>query len=484
MAPVPVLMAGGPGTRLWPLSRRLHPKPFVPLLGSRSPFQWALEVLSEPPLVVCGGEHRFLALEQAEACGLPPRALVLEPFPRGTAPAATAVSLLLQAWGEDRPMVLLSTDGWFESPEALRRALEVAEGLARQGYLVLCGVPPSRPETRFGYIRLGTPLDGSGPAWTVHSFVEKPEPGKVQALLQGGGVLWNAGIFVVRPSLWLDLLSLCRPDMAEWVERAFREARQEGPFLWLEESAFARCPTDSIDYAVLERATRPDFSGPSGFRGLAVVPVEGGWSDLGLWPAVWAFLPRDGAGNASQGRVVLHHCRNSLVVAHSRLVAVVGLQDATVVETPDAVLVASHEEAPRVKEVVGHLAQEGWPEEALPWRVHRPWGWYQVVDRGEQFQVKRLLVKPGASLSLQYHRHRAEHWVVVRGTAQVTRGEEVFLLHANQSTYIPREMPHRLQNPGPEPLEVVEVQTGSYLGEDDIVRLEDRYGRAPGAQGK
>lgn len=477
MAPVPVLMAGGPGTRLWPLSRRLHPKPFVPLLGSQSTFQRALEVWEEAPVVLCGVEHRFLALEQAEAWGRRPRVLVLEPLPRGTAPAATAVALLLRAWGEDRPMALVSTDGWFERPQALRRALEAAEALAWEGYLVLCGVPPSRPETRFGYIRLGEPLEGVGSAWAVHSFLEKPGPEQVQALLRDGQVLWNAGLFVVRPSLWLELLALCRPEIREGVEEAVRGARWEGSFLWLEEEAFRRCPADSIDYAVLERAARPGFRPPAGFRGLAVVPVEGGWSDLGLWPAVWSFLPRDGAGNASQGRVILQDCRNSLVMAQSRLVAAVGLEDAIVVETPDAVLVASHREAPRVREVVSRLAQTGWPEEALPWRVHRPWGWYQVVDRGERFQVKRLTVKPGASLSLQYHRHRAEHWVVVRGTAQVTRGDEVFLLQANQTTFIPPETPHRLQNPGPELLEVVEVQMGSYLGEDDIVRLEDRYGR-------
>jgi mannose-1-phosphate guanylyltransferase/mannose-6-phosphate isomerase len=344
--------------------------------------------------------------------------------------------------------------------------------LAAEGKVVTFGITPDSPETGFGYIQFGDALTGGG-AYHIARFVEKPDLATAQTYLDDGSYLWNSGLFMLRASVWIDAISHCRKDILTSCRAAWDEGSTDGEFLRVGKESFAQCPSDSIDYAVMERIAAGESSLPPG----AVIPLAAGWSDVGAWDSLWQVLPKDSEGNASQGDVLLHDCRNTLVMSGGRLVACVGVEDVVVVETPDAILVVHKNKTQDVKKIVDSLKLEGRSEGRLHRKVFRPWGWYDGIDAGERFQVKRIVVKPGASLSLQMHHHRAEHWIVVRGTAQVTRGDSSYLVSENESTFIPLGTRHRLENPGCVPLEMIEVQSGSYLGEDDIVRFEDIYGR-------
>ncbi|WP_119288071.1 mannose-1-phosphate guanylyltransferase/mannose-6-phosphate isomerase [Azohydromonas sediminis] len=474
----PVVMAGGSGTRLWPLSRAGYPKQFLVLAGNDSLFQQAAKRLAAlagdgvavaPPLVVGNEEHRFLVLDQLRECRLEPGAVLLEPAGRNTAPALTLAALAALDGGADPVLVVTPADQTVTDDAAFTRALRAAAQRAAAGDIVILGVAPTRPETGYGYIRAGAPA-GDGGAFDVAAFVEKPDAETARRYLAEGGYFWNAGMFVLRASAWLAALERFRPDIAAATRAAWDARRRDDRFVRPGAAEFAAVPAESVDYAVMERC-------PGSGTAIRMVTLDAGWNDLGAWDAVWQVLPKDAAGNATVGDAIVTDSRNTLVHASSRLVSVIGVDDVVVVETADAVLVASRARSQDVKKVVERLGAEQRGEQALHRKVHRPWGWYDSIDDGPRFQVKRIMVKPGASLSLQMHHHRAEHWIVVKGTAEVTVGEKKILLTENQSTYIPLGEVHRLANPGKVPLEIVEVQSGSYLGEDDIVRFEDTYGR-------
>jgi mannose-1-phosphate guanylyltransferase/mannose-6-phosphate isomerase len=473
----PVVMAGGSGTRLWPLSRAGYPKQFLVLAGNQSLFQQAARRLAAlagdgvavaAPLVVGNEEHRFLVLDQLRECRLDPAAVLLEPRGRNTAPALTLAALQALDAGADPVLVVTPADQTVADDAAFTRALRSAVRQAAAGDIVILGVHPDRPETGYGYIRAGGAL-GEG-VHEVAAFVEKPDAATARGYLDAGGYYWNAGMFVLRASVWLAALERLRPDIAAATRLAWDARRSDERFVRPGAAEFAAVPAESVDYAVIEHC-------PGSGQPIRMVALDAGWNDLGAWDAVWQALPKDAAGNAAVGDALLSDCRDSLVHAGSRLVSVIGLDGVVVVETADAVLVASRAKSQDVKQVVERLGAEQRGEHALHRKVHRPWGWYDSVDEGARFQVKRIMVKPGASLSLQMHHHRAEHWIVVKGTAEVTVGERKLLLTENQSTYIPLGEVHRLANPGKLPLELIEVQSGSYLGEDDIVRFEDSYGR-------
>ena len=474
---VPVVMAGGSGTRLWPLSRAGFPKQFLVLSGNSSLFQQAvarLQDLAAPgitvgaPLVVGNEEHRFLVLDQLREISSEPAAVLLEPMGRNTAPALTLAALQAVDGGADPVLVVTPADQTVTRPAAFAAALRSAVRDAASGAIAILGVPPERPETGYGYIL----ADGAAGAQRVARFVEKPDAATAARYLEQGGYYWNAGMFVLRASVWLAALERFRPDIAQACRKAWDARTSDAKFVRPGKAEFAAVPAESVDYAVMEKCP--------GALDIRMQQLDAGWNDLGAWDAVWQVLPKDAAGNATVGDALVADSRNTLVHATSRLVSVVGLDDAVVVETPDAVLVASRERSQDVKKIVERLGAEQRGEHALHRKVHRPWGWYDSIDAGARFQVKRILVKPGASLSLQMHHHRAEHWIVVKGTAEVTVGDKVLLLSENQSTYIPLGQTHRLANPGKLPLELIEVQSGSYLGEDDIVRFEDTYGRTAG----
>lgn len=482
----PVVLSGGSGTRLWPLSREFYPKQLLAPLGGSTLLQATLERLEGlgnefgvlPPIVVCSEEHRFLVAEQLRV-GYAPAALILEPVGRNTAPAATLAALQAQAGSDaDVPMLIMPADHVIADSAAFHRAVSAGAALAASDFIVTFGIVPTRPETGYGYIRKGPSIDvagrGSDQASLVDRFVEKPDTATAETWFASGEYLWNSGIFMVRPAVWLAAMERFRPDMLAAVRRAWEQGARDGDFFRAERAAFTACPSDSIDYAVMEPLTAA--SGDGATRA-AVIPLDAGWSDLGAWSSLWEALPRDADGNALRGDVAVYDTRNSLLLAEHRLVAGIGLDDVIVVETADAVLVVHKRHAEDVKRLVARLKAEGRSEHRLHRCVHRPWGTYEGVDQGPRFQVKRITVKPGASLSLQMHHHRAEHWVVVSGAAEVVRGDETFLLHENESTYIPAGVRHRLVNPGTIPLEIIEIQSGSYLGEDDIVRFQDHYGR-------
>ena len=488
---VPVILAGGSGTRLWPLSRALHPKQYLSLGvggGDETLFQQAaLRVAAigasgiavQPPCVVANEEHRFTVVEQLHDVGLEPARVLLEPSGRNTAPALALAAFEAKRSapaGSDPILVVTPADHAVGDLEAFASALRRAVQVAADGGIVVLGIGPDRPDTGYGYIRADAAdaVDGGDlAARRVAAFVEKPDLATAERYVADGGYFWNSGMFVLRASTWLDALARYRADIFAASEVAFRTGVADAAFLRFDAAAFAAMPSESIDYAVMEPASRAD----SGIA-LKMVPLDAGWSDLGAWDAVWQVGARDGSGNATHGDTLVRDSRNTLVHATSRLVGVIGLDDVTVVETADAVLVAHRSKSPAVKDMVALLAGSGRSEASTHRRVHRPWGWYESVDQGPRFQVKRILVKPGARLSLQMHHHRAEHWIVVSGTAEVTNGTEVTVLTENQSTYIPLGQTHRLANPGKMPLEIIEVQSGSYLGEDDIVRFEDNYGRS------
>lgn len=472
----PVILCGGSGTRLWPLSRSGFPKQFLCLSGKESLFQNAVKRLMNladegvdvsASLIVTNEEHRFLALEQLREIGIEPDAVLLEPAGRNTAPALTLAALAAMEIGEDPVLVVTPADQTVAEPEAFNHAMHNAIRQAADGTIVILGVTPDRPETGFGYIRA---IVSPSSTQLVERFIEKPNEASARQYLAEGGYYWNAGMFVLKASIWLQAIESFRPDIAATTRAAWVERSINAPFVRPSKTEFVTIIGDSIDCAVMERCPGSNFP-------IRMAPLDAGWSDLGAWDAVWNVLPKDAQGNAHMGDVLVTNSRNTLIHATSRLVALVGVQNLVVVETPDAVLVVDRLRSQDVKHIVNDLQQQKREEHTLHRKVHRPWGWYDSIDEGERFKVKRIQVKPGASLSLQKHHHRAEHWVVVKGTAEITCGHKRLLLKENQSTYIPLGRVHRLANPGNISLEIIEVQSGSYLGEDDIVRFEDDYGR-------
>ncbi len=473
----PVILCGGSGARLWPLSRAGFPKQFLSLTGNESLFQQAAhrlvalgsdDIQVAMPLIVTGEEHRFLASEQLREAGIEMGAALLEPIGRNTAPALTLAALAAQEGGEDPVLVVTPADQTVVNTAAFTLAMQQAIREANSGCVVILGITPDRPETGYGYIQ--TQAQNETGAIAVKRFVEKPNIDTAQQYLNEGGYYWNAGMFVLRASAWLQALTVFRPDIANATVAAWNGKTQDSAFVRPGKAEFSAIPSESIDYAVMERCPGSDVP-------IKMVPLDAGWSDLGAWDAVWNVLPKDEQGNAHLGDVLTTDSRNTLVHASSRLVSLVGVDDLIVIETPDAVLVADKTRSQDVKHIVTQLQATKRAEHTLHRKVHRPWGWYDSIDEGGRFKVKRIQVKPGASLSLQKHHHRAEHWIVVKGTAKIANGDKVLLLTENQSTYIPLGEVHRLANPGSSPLEIIEVQSGSYLGEDDIVRFEDHYGR-------
>lgn len=475
----PVVLSGGSGTRLWPLSREKYPKQLLPLIGEDSLLQATVRrvdgiagVELAAPLVVCNEEYRFVIAEQLRVMGKP-GIVVLEPLGRNTAPALTIAARAAMKNGADPVLLVMPADHVIVDKQAFQAVVRQGAALANDGAVVTFGVTPDAPETGYGYIQSGESFGGDG-AKRIARFVEKPNVQTAQAYLDEGSYSWNSGLFMMRASVWLAALEICRPDIAAACETAWTQGSADGEFVRVGKDAFSQCPSDSIDYAVMERiAAGQNTSLPVG----VVIPLAAGWSDVGAWEALWNVLPKDADGNVAQGDVLMQDSRNTLALSEGRLIACVGVDDLIVVETADAILVAHKNKTQDVKKIVDRLKQAGRSEGQTHRKVFRPWGWYDSVDSGERFQVKRIVVKPGAALSLQMHHHRAEHWIVVSGTAKVTQGEKTYLLSENESTYIPLGTTHRLENPGKVELEMIEVQSGSYLGEDDIVRFEDVYGR-------
>jgi mannose-1-phosphate guanylyltransferase/mannose-6-phosphate isomerase len=490
---IPVILSGGSGTRLWPLSRELYPKQLLPLTGSNSMLQETLLRLKglpdqASPMVVCNEHHRFLVAEQLRAIDAPAAAILLEPVGRNTAPAVAVAALQALADGEDPVLLVLPADHVIRDQEALQTVVANGIPLAEAGKLITFGIVPDKPETGYGYIKAGASLAGRGTrnaecanldvrvpcpsslvpdiAFTVDSFVEKPDLGTAKQYLASGDYYWNSGMFLFRASRFLEELEQFNPEMLVCCRQAIENSARDLDFIRLDAKAFAACPKDSIDYAVMEKT-----------RDAAVIPLDAGWNDVGSWSALWEVGTMDGDGNVVCGDVLTADSRNCYLHSSGRMVAAVGLEDHVVVETADAVLVAPRSRVQDVKSIVDELKSQGREEALLHRHVPRPWGSYECIDQAERYQVKRITVNPGANLSLQQHHHRAEHWIVVKGTARITKGEETFMISENQSTYIPLGVVHRLENPGKIPLELIEVQSGSYLGEDDIVRFEDSYGR-------
>ena len=478
---LPVVLCGGSGTRLWPLSRETYPKQFLALTGARTMLQETalrLQGLSQipvakAPILVCNTEHRFLAASQLMDAGISDARVVLEPTGRNTAPALTLAAMQAQADGGDPVLLAMPADHVIGNLPAFHSAIEKAFAIASNGAMVTFGVVADKPETGYGYIQCGQAMEGSG-AHHIASFAEKPDAAHAQSYLDAGNYLWNSGLFMVRTSVWLRAIQSCRPDISAACQAAMQNAQKDVDFIRPETEAFNACPSDSIDYAVMEQLpARPDLGIPA-----CVVPLQADWSDLGAWDALWNVLDRDTEDNATTGEAVLHDCSGSLVLSSSRLVAGIGLNNIVVIETPDAVLVTEKSRAQDVKHLFAKLKIRNHETCKLHRTVHRPWGTYTVLEEGSGFKIKRIEVKPGASLSLQMHRHRSEHWVVVSGFAKVVNGERETTINTNESTFIPAGQKHRLTNPGETTCVMIEVQSGQYVGEDDIVRFEDIYGRA------
>ena len=474
----PVILCGGAGTRLWPLSREQYPKQLLALAGADTLLQATARRVDKSlatagrkvlaPIVVANEDYRFITAEQLRQAGVIPAATVLEPVGRNTAPALTLAALVALQAGEDPVLVVMPADHVITEVEAFRTAVAHAASHAETGKVVTFGIRPTSPETGYGYIRVGKVLADQDRAREITAFTEKPDSAMARSYVASGEHLWNSGIFVLRASVWLKQLGALRPEMVQACRAAFDGRTPDRDFLRVGKDAFVGSPADSIDYAVMEKL-------PAGLG--VVIPLDAGWSDVGAWDALWHLGSRDADNNVLQGDVVTVGTRDSFAIAQSRLLALVGLEDVVVVETPDAVLVAHMDNMQQVKDVVARLKREGRSEADAHRKIYRPWGYYDSIDAGNRFQVKRIVVNPGAALSLQMHHHRAEHWVVVRGTARVTRGDETFLVSENESTFIPVGTRHRLENPGKVPLEIIEVQSGAYLGEDDIIRIDDAYGR-------
>lgn len=473
---IPVVLCGGSGTRLWPLSREGYPKQFLNLLGNRSLLQDTLLRVREiegigMPLLVTSHAHRFMVAEQAREIGVSGGTFMLEPHARNTAPAAAAAALHILASGQDPLMLVLPSDHLIRDVSAFANIVKQGVAAAETGALVTFGIAPTAPATGYGYIKAGASRTES--SFEVARFEEKPSLARATEFLSEGGYFWNSGIFLFRASAFLAELDAFSPEILRAARESVGLGQRDLDFFRLDEAAFARSPNDSIDYAVMEHTPRAQM-----------VPFATEWSDVGAWDAVWQLGTKQADGNVTEGDVLTHNARDCLVHASHRLVAVAGVESVMVVETPDAVLVVHKDQCQDVKAIVDMVRKQGRSEAADHRKVYRPWGNYDSVDEGQRYQVKRITVKPGAKLSSQMHYHRAEHWIVVKGTARVTCGDDTFLLSENQSSYIPLGTIHRLENPGSVPLELIEVQSGSYLGEDDIVRFDDAYGRAPAGGAK
>ena len=468
---LPVILSGGAGTRLWPLSRELYPKQLLPLASDKTMLQETLLRLDgvdhlESPLIVCNEAHRFMVAEQVRQLDKQTHSIILEPCGRNTAPAVAIAALYGEAQGEDPILLVLPADHLIRNIDEFQRIVQLGAEQAEQGTLVTFGIVATQPETGYGYIRANQ--SSAGEVFPVAEFVEKPDQATAEKYLASSDYYWNSGMFMFRASRYLEELERYQPEMLKACRNAFTCMTADLDFQRLDETAFAACPADSIDYAVMEKTDRA-----------VVIPLDAGWNDIGAWSALWDVHPHNGAGNVVIGDVLTEGADNCYLHASHRLVAAVGVDDLVVVETADAVLVAKRDQVQNVKGIVEQLKKQRRDEALLHRRVNRPWGDYEGIDVGERYQVKRITVSPGASLSLQKHHHRAEHWIVVKGTAKVTCGENTMILSENQSTYIPLGEVHRLENPGKIPLEIIEVQSGSYLGEDDIIRFEDNYGREP-----
>jgi mannose-1-phosphate guanylyltransferase / mannose-6-phosphate isomerase len=467
----PVILSGGSGTRLWPMSRSLYPKQLLALFGDTSLLQQTVERVAghpgfAPPLIVANEEHRFIIAEQLREIRVEAAALLLEPIGRNTAPAAAVAALRIAERDPEGFVLVMPSDHAIADPQAFHQAVGRAAAAAKAGLLVTFGITPDRAETGYGYIAAGKPIAACGGTFAVARFVEKPQQPDAERYVAAGDYFWNSGIFLFPAAVYLAELERLRPDMLAACKEALAKAKSDADFIRLDKAAFAACPADSIDYAVMEHT-----------GSAAIVPVGMGWSDLGSWDALWEMSAKDEHGNALAGNVVAEDTANCYLRSENGLIAAIGVEDLVVVATDDAVMVAPRNRTQEVKTLVGRLLKEGHDQaDALP-TVHRPWGTYRSIHNGDRVQVKHITVKPGAKLSLQMHHHRAEHWVVVQGTAKIVRGNEELVLTEDQSTYIPLGTAHRLENPGKIPLHVIEVQSGSYLGEDDIVRFEDHYGR-------
>jgi mannose-1-phosphate guanylyltransferase / mannose-6-phosphate isomerase len=493
---VPVILSGGSGTRLWPLSRELYPKQLLPLVSEKTMLQDTVTRISgiadiAGPLIIANESHRFMIVEQMKQINVSPSAIMLEPVGRNTAPAVAVAALRALTMKKDPVLLVMPADHVIRDTAALQAAVAEGAQYAMKGKLITFGIVPNSPETGYGYIKKGKSVEAnmrgrvnvekpkrtyshphihastsSIAAFEVASFEEKPSPTKARNFVSSGDYLWNSGMFMFRASVYLKELKRHAPAMLKACEKANNGATKDLDFLRLDEKSFTECPADSIDYAVMEKT-----------GSAVVIPLDAGWSDVGSWSSLWEVLQKDKNGNAASGDVIMRDVKNSFIHAGCRLVAAVGVKDLVIVETADAVLVAHKNNVQKVKQIVEHLKSDNRCEANLHRRVNRPWGAYECINSEDRFQVKRITVNPGASSSLQKHQHRAEHWIVVKGTARITKGKEVLTLSENESTYIPLGTKHRLENPGKIPLELIEVQSGSYLGEDDIERFDDRYGR-------
>lgn len=472
---IPIILCGGSGTRLWPLSRKMYPKQLLALTGEDTLLQqtaYRLQSMAEvgAPLVICNEEHRFLVAEQLREANIKPEAIILEPVGRNTAPAVALAALYANRHlPEGALLLILPADHVIADIDAFTQGLTSAASHASEGALITFGIVPQGPETGYGYIRRGESLptnDDTLPAFHIAEFVEKPDLETAQAYVDSGEYQWNSGMFLFRADSYLEELTSHQPTMANACKQAYEQAYEDLDFLRIKKENFMACPSDSIDYAVMEKTDKG-----------VVVPINPGWNDIGSWTALWEIAAHDDNGNVLKGDVLAHDTENSFIHAESRMVATVGLKDHIVVETADAVLVAAKDRVQDVKAIVNRLQRENRGEADLHRKVFRPWGSYESITMSDRFQVKLITVRPGSILSLQMHHHRAEHWVVVRGTARVTKGDKVIMVGENESTFIPLGVNHRLENPGVIPLELIEIQSGSYLGEDDIVRFEDNYGR-------
>lgn len=471
---IAVVLSGGTGSRLWPLSRELSPKQFLPLTASnKSLLQETLlrlnGVVTEKPIIVCNVEHRFIVAEQMRAIDVDNAQIILEPVGKNTAPAVAVAALQALQSEEDAILLVLPADHRIGNSKNFHEAIQIAAEYASLDHLVTFGITADKPETGYGYIKAGESL-ALNQVFKVDKFIEKPNKETAEEYLRAGNYYWNSGMFVFKASRYLEELAKFAPDMLAAVKRAYSDEKKDSDFIRLNPETFSQCPADSIDYAVMEHT-----------QSAVVIPVSCQWSDIGSWSALWESEKQDGDGNVSFGDVILSDVKNSYLRAEDRMLVGVGLEDIIVVETPDAILVSHKDKSQQVKKIVDHLNQHKRQEAHSHKRVYRPWGSYETLAEGPRYKVKRIVVNPGASLSLQSHHHRSEHWVVVTGVAEVTNGEKVFTLQHDESTYIPAETKHRLRNPGNIMLELIEVQSGEYLGEDDIVRYEDNYGRAENA---